>query len=468
MRTAGLTMNNTWAHRVLREPDAPVQKFEGAEADLQVYVEGAEILHRGPDQNYRPYLHLTGELLSVKLLEPLPYDIDEVSYTLGKSDRVDMFYEFDEEQLVALTSSGYFRKGFTVPSDLTGIDWDVPGRVDALMLLPDAQNEDSSPVVFVKVHELGSLEITQDTSGYDLAEIFAQRSATLEKETPEEILESEKAPERTEAIESLFTDEELALHELATEAQRLQARTRTEHEQTTVRSEISARVAEIIAELEVIEKRMSEEDQVDDLEELVEEAQKDEGDPAVEALMNEIIRASEEPLPEPEAETGEASVEDWLQDPEDTPEAAPADVEDRAEQPITEEIEPVEDTEVEAEETVEPAETEDPSLEEPITYEPEAETAPVRWQDIDIIEDDEEETEETAPENEAWESEVLAEDETTDESEEVADEVARAREQAERVRAHNEQLLRLRRSQTTRMATHRRAVEDDEDHDLSL
>lgn len=215
MRTAGLTMNDVWAHRVPREPGVQTSRLEEMDAEIGVLVESLDLKHRGKEENYRPYLHATGELRSVTPAEALPYGISQVTYSPGRGEKVDAFYEFDDEQLVMLASKGYFTNTFVVPEQVTGIEWELPATVDMLVLAPaDTPIEDDAPVVFTQVHGIGGLEIDLESSGYDLAEYFADHTKDGIRQA-EAIVDERGLRARSDAINSLFTEHELDLEETA-------------------------------------------------------------------------------------------------------------------------------------------------------------------------------------------------------------------------------------------------------------
>jgi hypothetical protein len=210
MRTAGLMMNDVWAHRVLRERGVDTHRLEGVETQLKVLVESLEIKHRSKDENYRPYLHIVGELRSVTPTEVLPYGISEVTYSPGQGEKVDAYYEFDDAQLVKLASRGYFSRSFDVPAaQVTGIEWELPAQADILVLAPSGiEVEGDVPVVFTQVHNLGSLDIDLPTSGYDLADYFADFSQQ-DRQADEPVVDERSLRARSDAINSLFSEEEL-------------------------------------------------------------------------------------------------------------------------------------------------------------------------------------------------------------------------------------------------------------------
>ncbi|MFJ5071293.1 hypothetical protein ACIQC7_33230 [Kitasatospora sp. NPDC088556] len=211
MRTAGLTMNDVWAHRVLRERGVETYRLEGVTAELGVMVESLDLKHRSKEENYRPYLHMTGELRSVTPATALPFGISQVTYSPGQGEKVDAFYEFDDQQLVVLAGKGYFTSGFAVPEQVTGIEWELPATADMLVLAPSgAQTEDDTPVVFTQIHGIGGLEIDLESSGYDLAGYFADRTKNGVPRT-EAVVDARGLKARSDAINSLFTEAELGL-----------------------------------------------------------------------------------------------------------------------------------------------------------------------------------------------------------------------------------------------------------------
>lgn len=212
MRTAGLMMNDVWAHRVLREQGVETYRYENLDASLSIMVESVELKHRSKEENYRPYLHVVGELRSIVPGEGLPYGISEITYSPGKGEKVDAYYEFDDQQLVALASKGYFSREFQVPEVITGIEWELPSQVDALVLAPSG-SEGDAPVVFTQVHDIASLDVDLETSEYDLTDYFADFSKEGVSHEIEQAVDERSLRARSDAINSLFTEEELALAE---------------------------------------------------------------------------------------------------------------------------------------------------------------------------------------------------------------------------------------------------------------
>ncbi|MDP9904775.1 hypothetical protein [Arthrobacter bambusae] len=205
-------MTDVWAHRVLRERGVETARVENEQADIFVFIETMELAHHGPEQNFRPYLHLNGELRGVRPHQRLPYGVDAVTFPTGGGETVDVFYEFDDKQLALLAKRGYFSPGFTVPEQVVGIEWELPATMDAIVLAPAGEPAGSTesapdvPVVFVKVHDLGSLDVDIESSGYDLAEYFADFSTDGAPQVKPRVIEGQSLRHRSGEMATLFDD----------------------------------------------------------------------------------------------------------------------------------------------------------------------------------------------------------------------------------------------------------------------
>lgn len=214
MRTAGLLKNDVWAGRVLREHGVVAQEYEDVEAEVSVLMDEVELRHRGSEEKYRPYLHLTGYVTSIVPDEgtTLPWGVDTITYEGSEGGQVDAFYEFDDDQLVNLVSQGYFTRDFDVPRQIKGIPYELPARVDVMVVDPvlderGVPTPDSQPLVFTQVHDSGKIEITRDNSGYELDEYFENyldRAPDREEEVEQEV----SYRSRSDELDPLFEDED--------------------------------------------------------------------------------------------------------------------------------------------------------------------------------------------------------------------------------------------------------------------
>lgn len=187
MKIPALSMASPLAGRLLREgatlvPDVPCEAV--------VHVEQAYLSHHGPDQNYRPYLRLSGKLRSLVPEERLPGDVHELTARPTMGPEFDVFYEFSDEQLGQMVTKGYFSRQFAVPPIMTGVEYELPVTASVLVLEPYDPQAGDVPLVFVDVHNRNDLELDLESSGYDLAEYFesvrqADREADREAEADE-------------------------------------------------------------------------------------------------------------------------------------------------------------------------------------------------------------------------------------------------------------------------------------------
>jgi hypothetical protein len=209
MKVAGMKMTDPWASRVLRNKSVRTELVSGAPVETVVHMDRVAIEHHGPEKNYRPLLHLTGELLAIRPSESLPHGVEEVTFRSGLGPTVDAFYEFDDPQLGQLVGKGYFTEGFEAPSSMAGIDWELPTTIDALILAPE--HDGDTPVVFVTVHGQTELALDIENSGYDLAEYF-ENHLTAEADQERALNSAEQeVPTHAGVINDLFAAEEFAL-----------------------------------------------------------------------------------------------------------------------------------------------------------------------------------------------------------------------------------------------------------------
>lgn len=290
MKLTGLSMNDGWTSRVLaaRPRTAGVEALEDLDARIGVHVEDAELDHHGPETRYRPYLHVTGELRSVRPVGGFGHDVDGVVFDPGRGERVDAYYEFDDTQLADLVSKGYFGPDLRIPSQILDVEWDLPAVADALVVVPD--EADAVPVVLVRVHDLGDIALDTERSGYDLAAFFTapQPAAGIEETEERRLEESETGVRsRDDAINPLFTEEEIAA---AAEQDRTFPPITFDDEESDAPvasdkkdegDDIDARLATIAADLDAVEADMEER----------------EGDDGTGALYRDRVEVSETPVP---------------------------------------------------------------------------------------------------------------------------------------------------------------------------
>lgn len=206
MKIAPLSVRDPWYGRMLNNRKVHADALKAVPVETVVEMELVELLHGGPESNYRPYLHLRGELTSVVPSVELPYGVTELPLPRG-GETIDAFYDFNASQLVDLVAKGYFTEAFEVPDAMTGIPWTLPGAADFLVVAPELETD--APVVFMNVHHQHSLELDEANSGYELADYFPDYTATAAE--LEQGAESEEL-QRSESTLDMFSDVQFVEH----------------------------------------------------------------------------------------------------------------------------------------------------------------------------------------------------------------------------------------------------------------
>lgn len=178
MKIAPLKVSDPWYSRLVTNDTVQADTLTGVPIESTVEIELVEMLHTGPENNYRPYLHLRGELTDARPAVELPYGVSALSMSRGSGVTVDAFYDFSQEQLATLVGKGYFTEAFRVPDEMAGIPWTLPGRADFLIVAPEFT--DQPPLVFMNVHDHTALEFDEKSSGYELTAYFPDVSAEAE------------------------------------------------------------------------------------------------------------------------------------------------------------------------------------------------------------------------------------------------------------------------------------------------
>lgn len=227
MQTAGLTMSDVWAHRLLRSvmSEHQVQRHQDVEVEASAVMHRVELRHDQFAQANgvnRPYLHLEGQLQALTAAErpnadPLPAGLDSITWD---GEALVARYDFTDEQLSRLvTEKGYFTTNFGVPVSLSSphVQWQLPARTD-MIVVTGLEGDPRVAAVFVDVATLQDLHLTVENSGYDLVDYFAHAEASmaepvLQAQTQAQVQAETGEPERrrSDLVRSLFSKDELNL-----------------------------------------------------------------------------------------------------------------------------------------------------------------------------------------------------------------------------------------------------------------
>ena len=208
----GMRRSNRWVQRALSMRDVETREVEG-EADIKVLVDTLYFTNHGPSSNYRPVLHVRGRLVGL-----VPYDSPEIAYGVtevtfdrnmdGGDSTVDAFYEFSDEQLVALVQKGFFNEGFEPPADLLNQVWQLPAHYKGIAIAP--RNETEAPLVFLDVVDRDGLVIDSENSGLDLSDYFPDYLSEIRSRESENSLSADRSMERTSVVNDMFAGMDLS------------------------------------------------------------------------------------------------------------------------------------------------------------------------------------------------------------------------------------------------------------------
>lgn len=208
----GMRRSNRWVQRALSMRDVETREVEG-EADIKVLVDTLYFTNHGPHSNYRPVLHVRGRLVGL-----VPYDSPEIAYGVtevtfdrnmdGGDSTVDAFYEFSDEQLVALVQKGFFNEGFEPPADLLSQVWQLPAHYKGIAIAP--RNETEAPLVFLDVVDRDGLVIDSENSGLDLSDYFPDYLSEIRSRESENGLSADRSMERTSQVNDMFAGMDLS------------------------------------------------------------------------------------------------------------------------------------------------------------------------------------------------------------------------------------------------------------------
>lgn len=214
MKIAPRKTSDRWYSRIAG--DASVDSIALKEVPIECVVEMdlVELLHGDAEENYRPSLHMTGELVSARPDVTLPFGVKELAMGRGLGVRVDLFYDFDQAQLADLVNKGYFTKAFQVPEGMSGIPWELPGKADFLVVGPS--REDEAPIVFMNVHDEAAMALNQFNSGHVLSGYFPDYSA--EPEAAQQEGEATHDLQRTTEVEDVFSHVSFEQHQADSQA----------------------------------------------------------------------------------------------------------------------------------------------------------------------------------------------------------------------------------------------------------
>lgn len=294
MKVAVLKASDPWLSRMLNR--GVRSEFLGDQPVTAVVdVEQVDFLHHGPESNYRPYLHLRGrvaEFLPADQGVVFPFDAESLEFGIGTGDPVDVFYEFDRAQLVDLAQRGYFGEGFQPPAKFENVQWEFPGRADITVIYPETLDED--PVFFGGLRDANDMVLTQENSGYQMAEMFPEVS---EEDEHQAQAREEFVRTRRSMAEDMFANIKLDVSRASAAREKALAQAMTKHEEAQQQGEAQTAPVSLFEQL----MRQYEDSSQDKAE--------DRGKSAVDAALAETVQRHQDAVVEDENESTDWSAE---------------------------------------------------------------------------------------------------------------------------------------------------------------
>ena len=176
----GLRINDSSAI-VAKSLGVPFRSYDDVPCDSKIIIDSAHIKHEGVNNNYKPYLHVLGSVVALKVRVE-----DEVyTFTFDKKKMmVNYFYKFSQSELLTLVEKGYFSNDFRKP-DIEGLELNL--NLDCSLVFLEHEFENKVPIVFIEINNKDHIDIDR-SCGYTLVDSFY-------KQREERFIEKEKSNE---------------------------------------------------------------------------------------------------------------------------------------------------------------------------------------------------------------------------------------------------------------------------------
>lgn len=151
--------------------------FDNVPMEASIDVDNAFIDYRSRhDREHpaKPYLHIQGHVNSLN--GQMPYGAKEFDFKDDHKPRIDMYYEFNNDQLSNLVSKGLYDRGFAIPEALLDAEMDIPVSCNFVVVKPDPKAE-NLPVYIGEINNRYNINLDLDNSEYDLADVFEKVKA---------------------------------------------------------------------------------------------------------------------------------------------------------------------------------------------------------------------------------------------------------------------------------------------------
>lgn len=178
-----------------------VEHYDKVPVQGSIVLDNTQLLFKSkydPLHPNMPYLHIQGHV--TQLSGNIPYTSGNVSFRdddQHHAPKVDMFYNFDKNQLKMLVDKGLYDKGFAVPHELnkSALEMnDIPLNCNLSIIKPNDKTD--VPIIFSQIENSGKIKIDLASTQYDLAGIFKTAQEQIVAEAKEKQKEAAETADK--------------------------------------------------------------------------------------------------------------------------------------------------------------------------------------------------------------------------------------------------------------------------------
>lgn len=176
-KLAGLSARNPMMARLTNSRADELIELENVPVFAVFQPSSVDLVFLGP--RHVPQLRVEGVLERLVPQDPsvMPYAISEISLDPSETTAVTVDYLFTNEQLESLVSKGLYIEGFGPPAEMSELAWEMSMSTSMSILPPTVEGE--PPIVGVDLAPMRAFEMSLETSGYELADMFPDYRAGL-------------------------------------------------------------------------------------------------------------------------------------------------------------------------------------------------------------------------------------------------------------------------------------------------
>lgn len=173
MKIPGQTMYSPFFGAVHKTSDDDVHCEEGVQCEGDIHVSDAYLnANSWHDRKNpgRPYMCITGECRSIR--GKMPYGVTKLTFKEGKGIPVDIYYEFNDDELSGMVKKGLYRPGFKCPEEIYENVLDMPITCNFIVVAP--QKGSNIPILFADIVDKHYIVTNSDDCGYVFGDYFKE------------------------------------------------------------------------------------------------------------------------------------------------------------------------------------------------------------------------------------------------------------------------------------------------------